>query len=51
MGSEETASTVPGGPWVIDVFDANGAPSGPNNLLFWDVDRVQNSLLGRSGDG
>ena len=51
MGSDETAITVPGGPRVIDVFDGNEAPSGPNYLLFWDVDRLQNSLLGRSGDG
>ena len=32
MGSDETAITVPGGPRVIDVFDGNGAPSGPNYL-------------------
>ena len=41
MGSDETAITVPGGPRVIDVFDGNEAPSGPNYLLFWDVDRSQ----------
>ena len=35
MGSNETASALPGGPRVIDVFDGNGAPSGPNYLLFW----------------
>ena len=34
MGSDETAITIPGGPRVIDVFDGNGAPSGPNYLLF-----------------
>ena len=50
MGSDETASTIPGGPRVIDVFYGNGAPSGPNYLLFSDVDRLQNSLLGRAGD-
>ena len=30
MGSEETATATTGGPRVIDVFDGNGAPSGPN---------------------
>ena len=44
MGSDETASTVPGGPRVIDVFDGNGAPSGPNYLLFSDVDRLPDAL-------
>ena len=34
MGSDETAITIPGGPWVIDVFHGNGAPSGPNCSLF-----------------
>ena len=51
MGSEETAITVPGGPRVIDVFDGNGAPSGPNCLLFSDVDRLSDSLRDRSGVG
>ena len=51
MGSDETAITIPGGPRVIDVFDGNGAPSGPNYLLFLDADRLQNSLWGRSGSG
>ena len=27
MGSDETASTIPGGARVISVFDGNGAPS------------------------
>ena len=49
MGSGETAITLPGGPRVIDVFDGNGAPSGPNNLLFSDVDRLADSLRDRSG--
>ena len=44
MGSNETASTIPGGPRVIDVFDGNGAPSGPNCLLFSDADRPSNLL-------
>ena len=39
MGSDETAITIPGGPRVIDVFYGNGPPSGPNYLLFSDVDR------------
>ena len=51
MGSDETAITVPGGPRVIDVFDGNGAPSGPNYLLFVDVDRPSDSLWDRSGVG
>ena len=36
MGSDETAITIPGGPRVIDVFYGDGAPSGPNYLLFSD---------------
>ena len=51
MGSDETAITIPGGPRVIDVFDGNGAPSGPNYLLFSDVDRLADSLWDRSGVG
>ena len=51
MGSDETASTVPGGPRVIDVFDGNGVPSGPNYLLFSDVDRLEHVLWDRSGVG
>ena len=39
MGSDETATATTGGPMVIRVFDGNGAPSGPNYLLFVDVDR------------
>ena len=34
MGSDETATATTGGPRVIDVFDGNGAPSGPNYTLF-----------------
>jgi len=48
MGSNETAITIPGGPRVIDVFDGNGAPSGPNYLLFSDVDRLADTLWDRS---
>ena len=44
MGPSETAITIPGGPRVIDVFDGNGAPSGPNDLLFSDVDRLADTL-------
>jgi len=51
MGSDETAITVPGGPRVIDVFDGNGAPSGPNYLLFVDTDRLSASLRDRSEVG
>ena len=51
MGSDETAITIPGGPRVIGVFDGDGAPSGPNCLLFSDVDRFSDSLWDRSGVG
>ena len=49
MGSDETAITIPGGPRVIDVFVWNGAPSGPNCLLFSDVDRLADALRDRPG--
>ena len=48
IGSDETAITIPGGPRVIDVFDGNGAPSGPNCTLFSDADRLLDSLRDRS---
>ena len=51
MGSDETATATTGGPRVIGVFDGNGAPSGPNYLLFVDVDRLADSLWDRSGVG
>ena len=51
MGSDETAITNPGGPRVIDVFVGNGAPSGPNYLLFSDADRLLEASRGRSGGG
>ena len=51
MGSDETAITIPGGPRVIDVFDGDGAPSGPNCLLFSDVDRPSDSYGGGSDSG
>ena len=51
MGSDETATATTGGPRVIDVFDGNWAPSGPNYLLFVDADRLPDSLLDRSGVG
>jgi hypothetical protein len=51
MGSDETATATTGGPRVIDVFDGNGAPSGPNCLLFSDVYRLVDSLWDRSGVG
>ena len=51
MGSDETAMATTEGPRVIDVFDGNGVPSGPNYLLFVDVDRLANALWDRSGVG
>ena len=47
MESNGTAITIPGGPRVIDVFDGNGAPSGPNYLLFSDADRLADALQDR----
>ena len=51
MGSSETATATTGGPRVFDVFDGNGAPSGPNCLLFSDADRLLVVSRGRSGGG
>ena len=51
MGSDGTATATTGCPRVIDVFDGNGAPLGPNDLLFSDVDRLADSLRDRSGVG
>ena len=51
MGSDEAATATTGGPRVIDVFYGNGAPSGPNYLLFSDVDRLADALWDRSGAG
>jgi len=51
MGSEEIATAATGGPRVIDVFDGNGAPSGPNCTLFSGADRLADSLRDRSGVG
>ena len=51
MGSNETATATTGGPRVIDVFYGNGAPSGPNYLLFSDADRLLEASRGRSGGG
>ena len=51
MGSNETATATTGGPRVIDVFDGNGAPSGPNYLLFSGADRLLDVSRGRSGSG
>ena len=39
------------GPREIDVFDGNGAPSGPNCTLFSGADRLADSLWDRSGAG
>ena len=51
MGSNETTITILGGPQVIDVFDGDGAPSGPNYLLFLDADRPSDSYGGSSDSG
>ena len=51
MGSDETATATTGGPLVIDVFDANEAPSGPNYTLFVVADRLLEVSRGRSGSG
>ena len=51
MGSNETATATTGGPRVIDVFDGNGAPSGPNCTLFSGADRLLDTLRDRSGVG
>ena len=51
MGSNETATATTGGPQVIGVFAGTGAPSGPNYLLFSDVDRPAGSLRDRSKAG
>ena len=51
MGSNETATATTGGPRVIDVFDGNGAPSGPNYILSSDADRLSDSLSDRFGVG
>ena len=51
MGSNETATATTGGPRVIDVFDGNGAPSGPNCTLFSGADRLADALRDRSGVG
>ena len=51
MGSNEIATATTGGPRVIDVFDGNGAPSGPNYLLFSGVDRLLVVSRGRSSSG
>ena len=49
MGSDETATATTGGPRVIDVFDGNGVPSGPNKLLFSWVYLSLEVSRGRSG--
>ena len=51
MGSNETATATTGGPRVIDVFDGNEAPSGPNYSLFSGADRLPDPLWDRSGVG
>ena len=51
MGSDETATATTGGPWVIDVFHGNGAPLGPNYLLFSGADRLADAVWDRSKVG
>ena len=51
MGPNETATATTGGPRVIDVFDGNGAPSGPNCTLFSGAGRLLVVSRGRSGSG
>ena len=51
MGSNETAMATTGGPRVVDVFDGDEAPSGPNYLLFSYVDRPSDSYGGSSDSG
>ena len=51
MVPSETATATTGGPRVIDVFDGNGAPSGPNYLLSVDADRLPDALRDRSDGG
>ena len=51
MGSNEAATATTGGPRVIDVFYWNGAPSGPNYLLFVDTERLAVALWDRSKVG
>ena len=49
MGSNETATATTGGPRIIDVLTGDGAPSGPNYLLFSDADRLLEVSQGRLG--
>ena len=51
MGSNEITTATTGGPRVIDVFDGNGAASGPNYTLFSGADRLLEASRGRSGGG
>ena len=51
MGPNETAITIPGALEKLRFFDGNGAPSGPNYLLFVNVDRLADALWDRSGVG
>ena len=51
MGSNGTATATTGGPRVIDVLTGDGAPSGPNYLLFSDADRLSDVVWDRSGVG
>ena len=51
MGPTETATATTGGPRVIDVFDGNGAPSGPTCTLFSGADRLADALWDRSEVG
>ena len=46
MGSDETAMATTGGPRVIDVFDGNGAPSGPYWFTFFGGRSAPGGLSG-----
>ena len=48
MGSDETAITIPGGPWVIDVFYGNGCHRDQINYFFrWQIGSRAPSGIGR----
>ena len=51
MGSRETATASTGALEKLTFFYGDGAPSGPNYLLFSDVDRLLAVSRGRSDSG
>ena len=48
MGSNETATATTGALEKLTSSTGNGAPSGPNYLLFSDADRLLEVSRGRS---